>query len=140
MSSVRRTPSIAAVSMVAAALLPAGTPEETLRPDTLDAPAATSVEEARRAGEAAAPGHAMSHGTYRQRDAGREDVAITSPRGAARRGSAPAGPGAADPHAGHGVPAPTPDPHAGHTMPAPAATPDPHAGHAMPSPSPEPRW
>ena len=44
---------------------------------------------------------------------------------------------AADPHAGHAMPAPAPaaaDPHAGHVRPdAPAATvPDPHAGHAMP--------
>jgi CopA family copper-resistance protein len=46
---------------------------------------------------------------------------------------------AADPHAGHAMPAPAPaaaDPHAGHAMPPtppPAtATPDPHAGHAMP--------
>ena len=46
----------------------------------------------------------------------------------------PAAP-AADPHAGHVMPAPTPappDPHAGHTMPAPPAAPqDPHAGHDM---------
>ena len=44
---------------------------------------------------------------------------------------------AADPHAGHVMPAPqtaAPDPHAGHTMPAPAA-PDPHAGHNMPAPA-----
>ena len=63
--------------------------------------------------------------------------------------AAPAAPvtaAAADPHAGHAVPAPAPaaaDPHAGHAMPAtpppvPAA-PDPHAGHAMPqAPAPPP--
>jgi len=56
---------------------------------------------------------------------------------------------AADPHAGHATPAPTPpaaDPHAGHTMPAtptPAPTAaDPHAGHPMPqvlaTPTPDP--
>ena len=51
----------------------------------------------------------------------------------------PATAAAADPHAGHAMPAPAPaaaDPHAGHAMPAtppPApAAPDPHAGHAMP--------
>ncbi len=44
-------------------------------------------------------------------------------------------PAAADPHAGHAMPAPAAtaeDPHAGHTMPAPAAAvvaSDPHAGH-----------
>ncbi len=62
--------------------------------------------------------------------------------------AAPAAPvtaAAADPHAGHAMPAPAPaaaDPHAGHAMPAtrprPAA-PDPHAGHAMPqAPAPPP--
>jgi len=45
---------------------------------------------------------------------------------------------AADPHAGHAMPAqragPT-DPHAGHAMPAaPKPSADPHAGHAMPEP------
>lgn len=40
---------------------------------------------------------------------------------------------AADPHAGHTMPAaPAPPPHAGHRM-APAAPADPHAGHAMPA-------
>ena len=42
---------------------------------------------------------------------------------------------AADPHAGHQMPAPAApaaDPHAGHNMPQPpAAEPDPHAGHVM---------
>ncbi len=63
--------------------------------------------------------------------------------------TAPATAAAADPHAGHAMPAPTPvaaDPHAGHAMPAtppPApAAPDPHAGHAMPQapapPTPDP--
>ena len=42
---------------------------------------------------------------------------------------------AADPHAGHAMPAPAPapDPHAGHAMPAPATAADPHAGHVMPA-------
>lgn len=43
---------------------------------------------------------------------------------------------AADPHAGHTMPAPAADPHAGHTRPAPAA--DPHAGHTMPAPEADP--
>ena len=60
--------------------------------------------------------------------------------------TAPVTAAAADPHAGHAMPAPAPaaaDPHAGHAMPAtpppvPAA-PDPHAGHAMPqAPAPPP--
>jgi hypothetical protein len=108
-----------------------GQPAETLRNDTLDAPAATAVRDAARARDAASSGHAMTHGTYRHVDAGREDVTITSPVGPNRRGSAPIVP-AADPHAGHAMPAPAPpaDPHAGHAMPAPRPS---------PSPSPEPR-
>lgn len=46
---------------------------------------------------------------------------------------------AADPHAGHAMPAdpvPAADPHAGHEMPAPAA--DPHAGHGMTAPAVDP--
>lgn len=47
---------------------------------------------------------------------------------------AAAAPAAADPHAGHNMPAApaAPDPHAGHAMPTAPAAPDPHAGHAMP--------
>jgi CopA family copper-resistance protein len=63
--------------------------------------------------------------------------------------AAPVTAAAADPHAGHTVPAPEPaaaDPHAGHAMPptppSATATPDPHAGHAMPqapaTPPPDP--
>ncbi|KPF82994.1 copper resistance protein CopB [Brevundimonas sp. AAP58] len=42
---------------------------------------------------------------------------------------------AADPHAGHAIPAPAQaaDPHAGHDMGAPSQAADPHAGHAMPA-------
>jgi hypothetical protein len=84
----------------------------TLGSDALDAPATTSLRDAQRAAEAAASGHAMSHGVYRQVDAGREDVPVTSPTGGARRGSAPLGKegGAVDPHAGHAMPAPRPVP------------------------------
>jgi copper resistance protein B len=44
---------------------------------------------------------------------------------------------AADPHAGHAMPAPAQaaDPHAGHDMDAPSQAADPHAGHAMPAQS-----
>ena len=57
-------------------------------------------------GRGAAAGHAMS-GTYRQVDAGRDDVPITSPVGEARRGSAP---NTGDPYAGHAMPSPSPEP------------------------------
>src|SRR5690606_7479302 len=43
---------------------------------------------------------------------------------------------AADPHAGHDMPAKPaapPDPHAGHIMPPAKPAADPHAGHAMPA-------
>ena len=99
-------------------------PTATLRPDALDAPAGTSVRDAQRAAELAASGHVMSHGTYRQVDAGRDDVPATSPVGDALRGSAP-GEQTAPPQS-------APDPHAGHR--------DPHAGHDMaPKPSPSPK-
>ena len=73
----------------------------------------------------------MGHGGMGH-DMGAMDAARTAP--------------AADPHAGHAMPAPVPaaaDPHAGHAMPVtppPAtATPDPHAGHTMPqAPAPPP--
>jgi copper resistance protein B len=45
---------------------------------------------------------------------------------------------AADPHAGHQMPATPPDPHAGHTMAAEPPTADPHAGHQMPATPPDP--
>jgi len=52
--------------------------------------------------------------------------------GAGHDMAAMAPPAAADPHAGHNMPAPAPpDPHAGHNMPAAPAPPDPHAGHDM---------
>jgi hypothetical protein len=104
MSSIRRTPSIVVAGLLAAALRPAGTPGETLRPDAFDAPAATSVREAERAAAAAASGHVMRHGTYRHLDAGREEAPVP------------------DPHAGHVMPA-APDPHAGHVMPSPSPEP-----------------
>jgi hypothetical protein len=85
-----------------------GEPAATLGADALDAPAPTAVQDAERAREAASSGHAMDHGTYRQIDAGREDVAVTSPRGPQRQGSALTP--AADPHAGHAMPRPRPSP------------------------------
>lgn len=45
----------------------------------------------------------------------------------------PAAPAAADPHAGHAMPAAAADPHAGHQMSSGPAAGDPHAGHAMPA-------
>ena len=77
------------------------------------------------------------------------DMAGMSGHNMAAMGAPAAGAAAADPHAGHAMPAtpkPEPvkpaaaDPHAGHTMPAPAQPPpapstpaaaDPHAGHNM---------
>jgi hypothetical protein len=86
------TPTPAASPEAASSTARAGQPAMTLERDPLDAPAPTSVRDAQRAAAAAASGHAMSHGTYRQVDAGREDVPVTSPTGDARRGSAPASP------------------------------------------------
>ena len=59
-----------------------------------------------------------------------------APADAGRNMPAPA-PAAADPHAGHAMPATpppapaAPDPHAGHAMPQAPPPPDPHAGHDM---------
>jgi hypothetical protein len=62
---------VAAVLVLAAAL-GHGEPAKTLRPDELDAPAATSVEDARKAEEMADMGtHAGHGGTYVHADAGR---------------------------------------------------------------------
>jgi hypothetical protein len=85
-----------------------GEPAATLRADALDSPAATALQDAQRAREAASSGHAMDHGAYRQVDAGRDDVPVTSPLGNQRRGGA--GTPSADPHAGHVMPAPRPSP------------------------------
>ncbi|MBA4011837.1 MAG: copper resistance protein CopB [Phenylobacterium sp.] len=62
-------------------------------------------------------------------------LALATPAAAQHEHHAPpATPPAADPHAGHAMPAaPAADPHAGHSMPPPAA--DPHAGHVMPAPA-----
>jgi copper resistance protein B len=67
-----------------------------------------------------------------EKPAAKKPVRKTPPKPSPKR-SVPA----ADPHAGHNMPAaPKPDPHAGHNMPAaPAQTPDPHAGHAAPKPA-----
>jgi hypothetical protein len=57
-------------------------PARTLQPDPLDMPAPTAVEEAARAAAIAnemAGGHAMSHGTYRQIDAGRDPGTTAQP-------------------------------------------------------------
>jgi hypothetical protein len=123
------------------------TPEElvaTLRPDSLDAPEATAINEAARSAELARQmaggGHGMSHGTYRQIDAGRDEVAPT-PSGHEGHQMAPAAqpPATADPHDAHAAPAPRAPAQA-----APAPAPDPHEGHVRPaaprpSPTPSPR-
>ena len=112
----------------------------TLRPDPLDMPEPTALREAARAAEIAQQmaggGHGMSHGTYRQIDAGREDIA-PAPSGheGHQMTPAPPPPSSADPHAGHSAPA---------TQAAPAPSADPHAGHAKPAaprpnPTPSPR-
>jgi hypothetical protein len=86
--------------------VPASAAASTLAPDPLDAPAATSVSEARRSAAVASEmagsgsgheghgGHGAT-GTYRHVDAGRGPEASGSPPGEA-------GPGAAD-HGGHGA-------------------------------------
>jgi hypothetical protein len=106
-----------------------------LEPDALDRALPTSVQEANRAAEMARTlaGHAMGHGVYRQRDAGRDDVPITSPPAHLRQNSAPSTSPAGGGHEGHSMDAPA----------APATSVDPHAGHQMapqptPSPSPSP--
>lgn len=125
----------------------AASPEQlvaTLRPDPLDVPEPTSLREAARAAEIAQQmaggGHGMSHGTYRQIDAGREEV---RPKPSGHEGHqmtpAPPPPSSADPHAGHSAPATTAPAQA-----APAPSADPHAGHATPAaprpnPTPSPR-
>jgi hypothetical protein len=101
---------------------------DTLRPNALDVPEPTAVREAARAAEIAqqmAGGHGMSHGTYRQIDAGRDDVAPT-PSGHEGHQMTPAAPTAtsADPHAGHARPA----------APRPSPTPSPR-----PTPTPRPK-
>ena len=125
-----------------------GAPASTLMQDALDAPAPTAIEEATRAESAAASGHDMSHGTYRQVDAGRPEVAKTSPAAAHQQQSAaaeaehskPNAPASPSDHSGHGSP-PAVRPPA--PSPPPAAA-DPHAGHQAPAtprptPSPSPR-
>jgi hypothetical protein len=75
---------------------------QTLRPDSLDAPVPTAVQDAAKVTSMAGMAHEghAAHGTYVQVDAGREASA-------------------ADPHAGHQMapsprPSPTPNPHREH--------------------------
>jgi len=103
-----------------------GQPATTLRPDEIDSPAPTAVREAARSAAmamemAGGGGHGMQHGTYRQIDAGRDDV-TPPPQGG---------------HEGHQAAPTTPDPHSMHAAPAspkPAAKPSPR-----PTPSPRPK-
>jgi uncharacterized protein involved in copper resistance len=113
----------------------------TLRPDPLDVPEPTAIREAARSAEMAqrmaGGGHGMSHGTYRQIDAGRDEV-TPMPSGH-QMTPAPPPPSTAKPHDAHPAPAPATPTQA---VPAPSA--DPHAGHVKPaaprpSPTPSPR-
>jgi len=117
-----------------------GQPAATLRPDELDKPVPTAIREAARSAEmamqVAGGGHGMQHGTYRQIDAGREDVTPAPQKG--HEGHQPAPPptsGSADPHGMHAAPS-SPDPHAMHGAPTrkPAAKPSPR-----PTPTPRPK-
>jgi hypothetical protein len=135
----------------------------TLQPNELDRPPTTSLREAARAAamaeEMAAGGHGMVHGTYRQIDAGSDDV--TPPPEGRHEGHPAAPPSQAPPSAGsqhmHSAPtSPRPEsspradekdvgssPPGGHehgqTRPRgqPSHSPDPHRMHSMP-PSPQP--
>ena len=110
----------------------------TLQPTELDQPPTTSVREAARAAamaeEMASGGHGMMHGTYRQIDAGRDDVTPSS--GAEHEGHqavpvSPPHPGAGA-HRDHSAPvSPRPE------SPRASPSPDPHRMHSMP-PSPRP--
>ena len=134
----------------------------TLRPTELDQPPTTSLREAAHAAamaeEMAGGGHGMMHGTYRQIDAGRDEVTPSS--GAEHEGhqaapGSPPPPGAGS-HRDHSAPAsPRPEPPradekgaatpppGGHehgqapTRAQPSPSPAPHRMHSMP-PSPRP--
>jgi hypothetical protein len=114
----------------------------TLQPTELDQPPTTSVREAARAAamaeEMASGGHGMMHGTYRQIDAGRDDVTpSSSSSGAEHEGHhaapAPPPPPGAGAHRDHSAPA-SPRPQ---SSPRASPSPDPHRMHSMP-PSPRP--
>ncbi len=97
------------VAPPAAAAVPPGQPGATLRPDPLDAPAPTSLIDARRAAEIAAEmaggGHgAHGAGTYRQSDAGR------GPEAYQEHAPAPSEPQPQHPHGQATPPAPPPEP------------------------------
>jgi hypothetical protein len=99
-------------------------PARTLQPDPLDRPAPTALEDATRAAALAtemAGGHAMSHGTYRQIDAGR-DSGTTAPAGM---------PPGHQHQPSRPQSQPSPDPHLHHQPSAPASP--------SPRPSPTPK-
>jgi hypothetical protein len=126
-----------------AAVAQPGQPSTVLRPDSLDTPAPTAVMDATRAAEMAGGGHAMSHGTYRQVDAGR-DVVRPPPATSGHEGhqmapstGSPSSPSRAKPAGPSAAPTPTRQQESGRpASPTPAA--DPHQKHAMPSPRPHP--
>ena len=143
-----------------------GEPAKTLQPDPLDMPAPTAVEGAARAAAMAtemSDGHMMSHGTYRQTDAGR-DSGPTAPTGMQpghqmnqtpmqmpatgggghQMHSAPASPSSTTPSR-PAAPGATPAPGHEHPSSRPQShpSPDPHLHHqpsppASPSPRPSP--
>ena len=140
-------------------------PARTLQPDPLDMPTPTAVEEATRAASMAtemAGGHAMSHGTYRQLDAGRDQgtaapagkqpghemnqtpMQMPATGGGHQMHSAPASPSSATPSR-PATPGATPGPGQEHQSSRPQSqpSPDPHLHHqpsapASPSPRPSP--
>jgi hypothetical protein len=122
----------------AAATAAAGQPAATLRPDAVDTPAPTAVREAARAaGLAADAGGHHHHGSYRQLDAGRDDVAPDSGPGREDR-QTPVRPqaGGGGAHEGHGVPPPAASPPGAHDHRQHGAAPPPTP---RPTPTPTPR-
>jgi len=124
-----------------------GQPAATLRPDDVDSPVPTAIREAARSAEMAMQmaggGHGMQHGTYRQIDAGREDVTPAPQGGHEGHQAAPPPPSSsADPHGMHTAPArpvtqpPASAPRNPRDPQAAPSTPDPHAMHAAPPPKP----
>ena len=121
-----------------------GQPAATLRTDGIDAPVATAIKDAARADGMSGEMAGMSHGMYRQTDAGRDVVRSPTPITGGHEGhemapsTAPPMPAA---HGAHGQPAsPRSSPTTANPTPAPAPSPAgiPHDMHAMPSPRPQP--
>ena len=121
----------------------------TLQPDGLDAPAPTAIRDAARSAEMAqqmtSGGHGMAHGTYRQVDAGRDEVPASSGGHEGHQMDPQAPPPSSS--GAHGAHSPTPSSRpaarpSGGQQPQPQAAPaaaDPHAMHGQPAkPQPKP--